>query len=117
MTLIPIIQIDSSKARNLNISIDLQKIYYQPSGYQRTAKKLHEASLKAGFDFILNEVRDWLERQAIYQIHRPRPKYIPRVSFSSITTPNEVHQADILYVPYDKIGQITYLFCLNVVDV
>jgi hypothetical protein len=71
MTLIPIIQIDLSKARNLDISIDLQKIYYQPSGYQRTAKKLHKASLKAGFDFTLNEVRDWLERQAVHQIFKP----------------------------------------------
>jgi len=56
--LIPIIQIDSNKSRNLDISIDLQKIYYQPLGYQRTAKELYEASLKAGFDFTLNEVRD-----------------------------------------------------------
>jgi hypothetical protein len=71
MTLISIIQIDSSKARNLDISIDLQKIYYQPSGYQRTAKKLHKASLKAGFDFTLNEVYDWLERQAVHQIYKP----------------------------------------------
>ena len=69
--MIPIIQIDSSKARNLDISIDLQKIYYQPSGYQRTAKKLYEASLKAEFDFTLNEVCDWLGRQAVYQIHKP----------------------------------------------
>ncbi|GBB96025.1 hypothetical protein RclHR1_26670002 [Rhizophagus clarus] len=47
----------------------------------------------------------------------PRPRYIPCASFTSITTPNEVHQADVLYMPYDKVGRITYLFCLNVVDV
>ena len=105
------------KARKLDISIALQKIYYQPVGYQRNAKKLLEASLKAGYDFTLDEVHDWLERQAVYQIHKPRPRYIPRASFTSITIPNEVHQADILYMPYDKIGRITYLFCLNVVDV
>src|SRR6266542_5871931 len=52
-----------------------------------------------------------------HQIHKPRPRYIPRASFTSITTPNKVHQADVLYMPYDKIGQITYLFCLNIVDV
>src|SRR5947208_13984626 len=115
--LIPIIQIDLGKARKLDISIALQKIYYQPVGYQRNAKKLLEASLKAGYDFTLDEVHDWLERQAVYQIHKPRPRYIPRASFTSITIPNEVHQADILYMPYDKIGRITYLFCLNVVDV
>jgi hypothetical protein len=117
MSLIPIIQIDSGEARKLDVSIDLQKIYYQPSGYQRTVKKLYEASKKVGFDFSLDEVRDWLERQAVHQIHMPRPRYIPRASFCSITTPNEVHQADVLYMPYDKIGRITYLFCLNIVDV
>src|ERR1043166_6743409 len=117
MSLIPIIQIDSGEARKLDISIALQKIYYQPSGYQRTVKKLYEASKKAGFDFSLDEVRDWLERQAVHQIHMPRPRYIPRASFCSITTPNEVHQADVLYMSYDKLGRITYLFCLNIVDV
>ena len=113
----PIIQIDSGEARKLDISIALQKIYYQPIGYQRNAKKLFETSQKAGYDFSLDEVRDWLERQAVHQIHKPRPRYIPRASFTSITTPNEVHQADVLYMPYDKVGRVTYLFCLNVVDV
>src|ERR1700741_5461064 len=117
MSLIPIIQIDLGEARKLDVFIDLQKIYYQPTGYQRNAKKLFEASQKAGYDFSLDEVKDWLERQAVHQIHRPRPRYIPRASFCSITTPNEVHQADVLYMPYDKIGRITYLFCLNIVDI
>src|SRR5436305_4864387 len=118
--LFPIIRIDSSEAQKLDMAIALQKIYYQPAGYHRTAKKLYEASSfgqKTGYDFTLDEVRDWLERQAVHQIHKPRPRYIPRASFSSITTPNKVHQADILYMPYDKVGQITYLFCLNIVDV
>jgi hypothetical protein len=60
--LIPIIPIDSGEARNVNVSSALRKIYYQPVGYQRTAKKLHVASRKAGYDFSLDEVRDWLER-------------------------------------------------------
>src|SRR6266480_2328706 len=115
--LFPIIRIDSSEAQKLDMAIALQKIYYQPVSYYRTAKKLYEASQKTGYDFTLDEIRDWLERQAVHQIHKPRPRYIPRVSFSSITTPNEVHQADILYMPYDKVGRITYLFCLNIVDV
>ncbi|PKK56433.1 hypothetical protein RhiirC2_800010 [Rhizophagus irregularis] len=54
--------------------------------------------------------------QAVHQIHKPRPKYILRASFCSITIPNKVHQADVLYMPYDKVGRVTYLFCLNVVD-
>ena len=102
--LIPIIQINSGEAWKLDVSIDLQKIYYQSVGYQRNAKKLYETSLKAGYNFILDKVRDWLERQAIYQIHKPHPRYISQASFCSITTFNEVYQTDILYMPYDKIG-------------
>jgi hypothetical protein len=117
MSLIPIIQIDSGKSRKLDVSIALRKLYYQPVGYQRTAKKLHEASLRAGHNFTLAEVEDWLERQLLHLVHKSRPRNIPHASFSSITTPNEVHQADILYMPYDKVGRMTYLFCLNIVDV
>jgi hypothetical protein len=117
MASIPIIQIDTGEARKLDVDIALHKIYYQPVGYQRNAKKLFKASQDAGYDFSLDEVQEWLEKQALHQIHKPRPKYIPRASFNSINIPNEVHQADILYMPYDKIGRITYLFCLNVVDV
>ncbi|GES81689.1 hypothetical protein GLOIN_2v1878227 [Rhizophagus clarus] len=111
--LLPIIPIDSGEARNLDISIALKKIYYQPIGYQRNAKKLHEASIKAGYDFTIDEVKDWLERQLLHLLHKPRPRYIPRASFSSITTPNEMHQADILYTRHIKSGRTIYLFFLH----
>ncbi|GBC05687.1 hypothetical protein RclHR1_06370014 [Rhizophagus clarus] len=117
LPLLPIISIDSGEARNLDISIALKKIYYQPIGYHRNAKKLYEASIKTGYDFTIDEVGVWFEKQAVHQIHKPHPKYIPRASFCSVTTSNEVHQMDVLYMPYDKVGQITYLFCLNIVDV
>ncbi|GES76628.1 hypothetical protein RCL_jg17273.t2 [Rhizophagus clarus] len=55
LPLIPIIQIDSGEARDLDVGIALQKIYYQPVGYQRNAKKLLEASIKTGYDFTLDE--------------------------------------------------------------
>ena len=108
--LIPIIQIDSGEARKLDVSIALQKIYYQPSGYQRTAKKLHEASLNAGYDFSLNEVRDWLERQAVHQIHMPRPRFIQYASFNNIQFLNEVHQSDTIPMPHDKVGNQIYKY-------
>jgi len=113
----PLIYIDSGKVRGLEISIALQKIYYQPSGYQRIAKNLFEASKQAGFDFTLSEINEWLERQLLYLIHKARPKYIPCVSFNTIIVPFEVLQADIVYMPYDKVEGITYMFCLTCVDV
>ena len=108
--MIPIIQIDSGEARKLDISIALQKIYYQPSGYQRTVKKLYEVSKKAGFDFSLDEVRDWLERQAVHQIHMPRPRFIQHASFNNIQTLNEVHQSDTTPMPHDKVGNRIYKY-------
>src|SRR3989337_1084545 len=116
-TSIPIIRIDSGKAKKLDTSIALRKIYYQPAGYQRNAKKLLEASLKAGYDFILDEVHDWLERQFLHLRHKPHPRKIPQASFNTITVPNEVHQADILYTRYVKSRRSIYLFYLNIVDV
>src|SRR5271170_5561154 len=113
----PIIQIDSEEARKIDVASALRMIYYQPLGYQRTEKKLLVASENDGYDFSLADVHDWLERQAIYQIHKPQPKYIPRTSFSSITTPNEVYQVDILYMFYDRVGRVTYLFYLNIVNI
>ncbi|CAB5364897.1 unnamed protein product [Rhizophagus irregularis] len=56
-------------------------------------QKLYETSQNAGYDFTLDEVQDWLERQAVHQVHKPRPRFIPRV------------------------GHVTYLFCLNIVDI
>jgi hypothetical protein len=53
----PVINIDPLEFRKFDISIALQKIYYNPSGYQRTSKKLYEASQSAGFDFSLDEVQ------------------------------------------------------------
>ncbi|CAJ0834401.1 5644_t:CDS:2 [Entrophospora sp. SA101] len=115
--MIPVIFIDTKKVRELDIGIALRKLYYQPSGYQRTAQNLFKASLKAGYDFTIIEIRNWLHRQLLYLIHKARPKYIPCASFNKITIPNEVLQADIMYMPWDKIDKITYLFCLTVVDV
>lgn len=115
----PYINIDPSEAKKQDVSIALRKLYYRPAGYQKNARKLYEDSRKAGFKFTLDEVQDWLERQAVYQIHKPYPKKknIPRVSFNTVIKPNKVHQADVLYMPYDKVGRITYLFCLNIKDV
>lgn len=115
--MLPIIPIYSDEARHIDVASTLRRVYYQPIGYHRTAKKLYETIKNLGHDFSIKEVQNWLEKQAIHQIHKPRPRFIPRASFSSITTPNKVHQADILYMPYDKVGRITYLFCLNIVDV
>ena len=54
--------------------------------------------------------------QAIWQIYLPMPWYIPRQKFD-VSTPNDVHQADLLFLPYDKVGRKTFKYALTMVDV
>lgn len=107
--LVPIIPIDPN--------IIFRDLYYKPYGYYQTAEKLLEVARKEGHDFNINDARNFLYKQAVWQIYAPRPKNIPRTSFNQITIPNEVHQADILFTPHDTINGKTYKYCLSVIDI
>jgi len=94
----------------------LSKIYYSPKGYWKgvaAIKKLAEAA-KVSED----STKMWLMRQALWQIYLPAPRYIPRPKFD-VTTPNSVHQADLLFLPHDKLprGRKVYKYALTVVDI
>ena len=54
----------------------------------------------------------------MWQIYLPAPSYIPRPT-SDVFVPNEVHQADLLFLPHDRLprGRKTYKYALTVVDV
>jgi hypothetical protein len=120
-TYLPKVVIDPAISRQIELNYILQRIYYQPKGYYRSADKLWGmlwGMVKAeGCDFDISDVKEWLHKQAIWQIHSPAPKYVPQVSFNQITRPNMYHQADILYMPHDTIRGKTYKYCLNIVDV
>lgn len=92
----------------------MEKIYYSPKGYWKgyaAIKKLAKAA-KVPED----KARTWLQKQAIWQVYLPPPKYIPRAKFD-ISIPNEAHQADLLFLPYDRVRGKTYKYALTVVDV
>ena len=94
----------------------LAKLYYSPRGYWKgLAAVKHLAAAAAGSE---NVVQSWLKKQAIWQIYLPAPrrKCIPRPKFD-VETPNEVHQADLLYLPHDRVAKRTYKYALTVVDV
>ena len=57
-------------------------------------------------------VKQWLFKQAIWQIYLPAPKF-------DLATPNSVHQADLLFLPHDKLccRRKIYKYALTVVDV
>ena len=65
-----------------------------------------------------DEAKLWLMKQAIWQIYLPAPKNIPRPTFD-VDFPNAVHQADLLFLPHDKLprGKNIFKYALTVVDV
>ena len=58
-------------------------------------------------------------KQPLYQIYLPASKYIsrPNASMSLFAKPNDIHQADILYLPHDKFKNKTHKYAPNIVDV
>ena len=94
-----------------------KQIYYSDSGYWRGKSAIQKLAKKVGT--TNEEAEKWLLKQHLYQIYLPPPKYVPRpnASMSLYATPNDIHQADILYLPHDKFKKKTYKYALNVVDV
>ena len=94
----------------------LSKIYYSPKGYWKgmAAIKQLAAAAKVSEDVT----KRWLTKQALWQVYLPAPRYIPRPKFD-VSLPNAVHQADLLFLPHDKLprGKKVYKYALTVVDV
>ena len=93
------------------------QIYYSDDGYWRGKSAIQKLAKASGS--TKEEAEKWLLKQLLYQIYLPPPKYVPRpnASMSLYAMPNDIHQADILYLPHDKFKKKTYKYVLNVVDV
>ena len=92
----------------------LSKIYYSTEGYWKGYSAINKLAEKA--KVCENEAKQWLQKQAIWQIYLPAPKYIPRPHWA-VDKPNHIHQADLLFLPHDRVGRKTYKYVLVVVDV
>ena len=92
----------------------LSSAYYSPRGYWKGIAAIKH--LAAATRVSEDVARDWLKKQAIWQIYLPAPRRVPRPKFD-ISVPNEVHQADLLYLPHDTVGRKTFKYALTVVDV
>ena len=87
----------------------MDKIYYQPNYLwkgQKAVKKLRELSGEKP-----KVVKQWLSRQAFWQVHLPAPKCIDR-PYYVVTIPNEMHQFDLLYIPSDSLYGSKYKYIL-----
>ena len=91
----------------------MDKIYYQPNHVwkeQKAVKKLKELSWEKP-----KTVKQWLSRQAFWQVHLPAPKSIDRPHYQ-VTVPNEMHQFDLLYMPSDSLYGSKYKYILAGID-
>jgi hypothetical protein len=78
---------------------------------------MRDACKKAGYEFTLSEIKNWLNRQALYQIHKSRPKFIHYASFNDIQDLNDMHQSDTTPFSHCKIGNQIYKYRLVIKDV
>ena len=60
-------------------------------------------------------IKQWLSRQAFWQVHLPAPKHIYRPHYE-VTAPNEMHQFDLLYMPSDTLYGNKYKYILAGID-
>ena len=91
----------------------MDKIYYQPNHLwkeQKAVKKLKELSREKP-----KAVKQWLSRQAFWQVHLPAPKRVDRPHYQ-VTIPNEMHQFDLLYMPSDSLYGSKYKYILAGID-
>ena len=94
----------------------LSKIYYKPENLWKGKVAVDKLVEISG----MNEktVKEWIYKQAIWQIYLPAPKYIPRHAMGGDELrANDSHQADLLFLPHDTINGKTYKYALTVIDV
>ena len=98
----------------LRVTLKMDKIYYQPSHLwkgQKAIKKLRELSKEKP-----KVVKQWLLKQAFWQVHLPPPKPIDRPHYQ-VTIPNEMHQFDQFCMPSDMLYGNKYKYILSGIDV
>ena len=95
------------------VTLKMDRLHYQPNHLwklQKAVKKLAELSREKP-----KTVKQWLSRQAFWQVHLPAPKSINRPHYQ-VTTPNEMHQFDLLYMPSDTLYGNKYKYILAGID-
>ena len=91
---------------------ELAEICYQPEHLWTGWKAI--TMLREATELSLRQIKTWLAKQL--QVHIPPPKRIDHPHYY-VTEVNKMHQADLLYLPRDKVYQNTYKYTLQVIDV
>jgi hypothetical protein len=82
--------------------VAVSEIYYMPGEYWRGRTAIKKLASTAKVSDA--EARAWLMKRTIWQNYLPAPRHIPRPTFEE-DSPNAVHQADLFYLPHDRVGR------------
>ena len=83
----------------------MERIYYSTNGYWKGHAAIPKLAQAAKVSENIAE--KWLEKQALWQVYLPPPKYVPRPRWT-VNKPNQIHQADLLFLPHDTFKRKTY---------
>ena len=92
----------------------LYKAYYEPDRLWtggKAIKELHKITSMSKKD-----IKSWLAKQVLWQVHVPPPKEINNPHYNVIKS-NEQHQFDFLYMPHNLFEGNTYKYILTGIDV
>ena len=92
----------------------LSRLYYSTDGYWKGYSAIPKLAKAAKVSESV--AREWLEKQALWQIYLPPPRHIPRPHWV-VGKPNQIHQADLLFLPHDTVRRRTYRYALVVIDI
>ena len=95
------------------VTLKIDRLCYQPNHLWKgkaTVKKFAELRGEKP-----KTVKQWLSRQAFWQVHLPALKSIDRPHYQ-VTTLNEMHQFDLLYMPSDTLYENKYKYILAGID-
>ena len=91
-----------------------KKVYCQP-GHLWTCRKAIKELHKITF-IPKKDVRSWLAKQELWQVHIPPAKKINHPHYD-VRKPNEQHQFDLLFVLHNSFEWIKYKYTLTGPDV
>ena len=89
----------------------MDRLYYQPNHLWKAVKKLAEYSKEKP-----KVIKQWLSQQAFWEVHLPAPTLVDR-PYYQVTTPNQMYQFDLLYMPSDTLYGNKYKYILAGTDV
>ena len=92
----------------------LYQAYYQPDRLWAGVKAIKELHKTASLS--RKDIRSWLAKQVLWQVHIPPPKEINHPHYD-VRKPNEQHQFDFVYMPHNLFEGNTYKNTLTGIDV